>query len=188
MALTIVTSDDRDGSDPAHAVARPADLVVISCSDAELARYALAWHGGGRDLPTLYLAKVQRLVPHPEEPLRAAIATARGVLIHLPEGLDDWRRGVEAVAASAHDRRIALAVVAATEQTDPSLDALSNLPRTTLRRLAALCRRADARSARAVLTQLSLAAGLSIGPWLAGPASDAQIDCDPHEPIRGEAR
>ncbi|MFC0242507.1 hypothetical protein [Rhodopseudomonas telluris] len=182
MPLSIVSSDERAGSDPASALARPADLVMISCSDAELARYALAWHGAGCDLPALYLAKVQRLLPHPEADLRAAIATARAVLIHLPHGLDDWRRGIEGVAASARDRRIALAVVAAADPADPALDALSNLPRTTLRRLAALCHRSDARSARAVLTQLSLAAGLPIAPWL-----DAPTDAVP-ELVRGEAR
>lgn len=182
MALSIVSSDERGGSDPAPALARPADLVVISCSDAELARYAIAWHGAGCDLPALYLAKVQRLLQHPEHDLAAAIATARGVLIHLPDGVNDWRRGIEAVAASARDRRIALAVVAAADQADPALDALSNLPPTTLRRLAALCRRPDARSARAVLTQLSLAAGLPIAPWLDAPAGAIP------ELVRGEAR
>ncbi|MCG6203360.1 hypothetical protein LPW26_01805 [Rhodopseudomonas sp. HC1] len=182
MPLSIVSPNGRDGCDPAPADARPADLVVIAGSDAELARYAHAWHGAGRELPALYLANALRLTPRQDDQLRAAVAAARGVLIHLPPGLAERQRNLDAIAASARAQNIALAVVTGTDDAPTELDALSNMPRTTLRRLAALCRRPDARSARAVLTQLSLSAGLSIEPWLDEPAVAVP------EQIRGEAR
>ncbi|KPF96990.1 hypothetical protein IP86_14745 [Rhodopseudomonas sp. AAP120] len=182
MPLSIVSSDGRDGCDPSRATARPADLVVIAGSDSELARYAQAWHGAGRDLPALHMANLRRLTPNQIEQLNTAIAGARGLLIHLPPDIDDRRSDITAMAELARSRNIALAVVGIADQADPALAALSNMPRTTLRRLAALCRRPDARSARAVLTQLSLSAGLSIEPWLDEPAAAVP------EPIRGEAR
>ncbi len=182
MPLSIVSSDEHGGCDPASATARPADLVVIAGSDAELARYAQAWHGAGRNLPGLYMANAHRLTPHQDNQLRAALAAARGVLIHLPPSLAEQQDNLGAIVASARAQNIALAVITGADDAPSALEAFSNLPRTTLRRLATLCRRPDARSARAVLTQLSLSAGLSIEPWLDDPAAAAP------EPIRGEAR
>ncbi|MBI5131309.1 MAG: hypothetical protein HZA66_17880 [Rhodopseudomonas palustris] len=190
MTLSIVRCDGPDADGPPDAPPLSADLVVLSFSDAALARYARVWHGTGQQLPALYLANISR--PLPPQALRDTAAAARGVLVHLPEGLDDWRDGIETLVALARDQRIALAVIA--DQPDPRLDALSNLPRTTLRRLASLCRGSDDQAARAVLTQLSLAAGLTIEPWLDQAASP--IDCaaqgDGHpaaaEPIRGMLR
>ncbi|RJF68321.1 hypothetical protein [Rhodopseudomonas palustris] len=181
MPLSIVSSDEHGGCDPASATARPADLVVIAGSDAELARYAQAWHGAGRNLPGLYMANLRRLSPYQIGQLSAAIGIARGVLIHLPPDISDGQSDIAPLAELARARNVALAIVGSADQTDPALEGLSNMPRTTLRRLGALCRRPDARSARAVLTQLSLSAGLSIEPWLDGPAAVL-------EPIRGEAR
>lgn len=188
MPLSIVRSDGPDAADASDILPPSADLVVLSFSDPALARYARVWHGTGQQLPALYLANITR--PLPAQNLRATVTAARGVLVHLPNGLDDWRDGVETLVALARDQRIALAVIA--DQPDPRLDALSNLPRTTLRRLASLCRGCDDRAARAVLTQLSLAAGLTIEPWLEQPPNDSASHGDGHpagaELIRGMGR
>jgi cobaltochelatase CobN len=166
---------------------------MLSYSDAELARYARAWHNVGNNLPGLSLINLGSLTQQPVRgELAAIVADARGVLIHLQNGLADWRHGVETLSALARAHRIALAVVAEADHADPDLDALSNLPRSTLRRLSKLCQGRDDKAARAVLTQLSLAAGLTIEPWLDEPAGsngDASPDTTAEPgPIRGTMR
>jgi cobaltochelatase CobN len=190
MPLSIVRSSERDGCDPAGSPPRQADLVMLSYADAELARYARAWHSVGNNLPGLSLINLGGLSQHStlDPQLSLVIAGARGVLIHLQNGLADWRVGVEAIAALARDSRIALAVVAETDHADPDLDTLSNLPRSTLRRLSKLCRGRDDKAARAVLTQLSLAAGLTIEPWLDEPAAASPESAAEPGPIRGTMR
>ncbi|ABD07873.1 hypothetical protein RPB_3177 [Rhodopseudomonas palustris HaA2] len=180
MPLSIVRSDGPDALDASEAPPLPAELIVLSFSDAALARYARVWHHAGCKLPQLHLANAARLSL--DQSLRTAVASARGVMIQLPHGLDDWRDGVETLAALAREQRIALAIVAETDDVDPRLAGLSNLPRSTLRRLATLCRGRDDAAARAVLTQLSLAAGLTIAPWLDQPAQPTA------EPIREAVR
>lgn len=179
MPLSIVSSDQSDGCDPTQDAARAALLVVLAGSDAELARYAQAWHDAGRERADLHLANLTRLTPSQKHQVRAALTGARGVLIHLPENQDNLE-DVEAIAAAVRAQNIALAIVGSADEPATTFEELSNLPRTTLRRLASLCRRHDARSARGVLTQLSLSAGVALG--LDAPA------CAAPEPIRGEAR
>ncbi|MGP9812201.1 hypothetical protein ACTZWT_11875 [Rhodopseudomonas sp. NSM] len=178
MPLSIVRSDGPDALDASDCSPLSADLVVVSLSDAELARYARAWSNAGQTLPKLYLANLARLSID-QHFLSAAVA-ARGMLIHLAHSAEEWRDGIDTLTAVARDRRIALAVIA--DQPDPRLDAMSNLPRSTLRRLASLCKGSDEAAARAVLTQLSLAAGLTIAPWLDQPAQPTA------EPIREAVR
>ncbi len=114
----------------------PADLVVLSFSDGDLAGLAAA-HAGDSALPSLRLANLNRL-KHPfsvDLYVEKVAARARVVLVRLLGGLDYWRYGTEELAAAARRRGFALAVVPGCERADARLDAASTLPDTDLRRL-----------------------------------------------------
>jgi cobaltochelatase CobN len=144
----------------------PADLVVLSFSDSDLSAFAAAWRAGRETLPSLRLANLRRLT-HPlsvDLYIQKTLSGARGILIRLLGGVEYWRYGVEQVNALAAAKRIALAIVPGDGRLDPSLDAASNLPPSTLRRLKTLCDSGGPDSARAALAQLALAAGLPAVP------------------------
>lgn len=150
----------------------PADLVVLSFADSDLGAFAAAWRGARDTLPGLRLANLRRLT-HPlsvDLYIEKTLSGARGILIRLLGGVDYWRYGIEQVSALAAARGIALAVVPGDGRPDPRLDAASNLPPSTLRRLKSLCDGGGADSARAALAQLALAAGLPAVPPVARAA------------------
>src|SRR5258705_1849430 len=144
----------------------PADLVVLSFSDSDLSAFAAAWRAGRQTLPSLRLANLRRLT-HPlsvDLYIQKTLSGARGILIRLLGGVEYWRYGVEQLSALAAAEGIALAIVPGDGSPDPRLDAASNLPPSTLRRLKALCDSGGPDSARAALAQLALAAGLPAVP------------------------
>jgi cobaltochelatase CobN len=144
----------------------PADLVVLSFADSDLSAFATAWRAGRETLPSLRLANLRRLT-HPlsvDLYLQKTLSGARGILIRLLGGVDYWRYGIEQVSALAAAKGIALAIVPGDGRPDPRLDAASNLPPSTLRRLKTLCDASGPDSARAALAQLALAAGLPAVP------------------------
>jgi cobaltochelatase CobN len=152
-----------------------ADLVVLSFSDSDLSAFAAAWRGGRETLPSLRLANLRRLT-HPlsvDLYIEKTLSGARGILIRLLGGVDYWRYGVEQVSALATAKGIALAIVPGDGRPDPRLDAASNLPPSTLRRLKTLCDGGGPDSARAALAQLALAAGLPAVP----PVHRAALHC-----------
>jgi cobaltochelatase CobN len=147
----------------------PADLVVLSFADSDLGAFAAAWRDGRETLPSLRLANLRRLA-HPlsvDLYLQNTLSGARGILIRLLGGIDYWRYGVEQVTTLAAANNIALAIIPADGRPDPRLDAASNLPPSTLRRLKTLCDNGGTASARAALAQLALAAGLPAVPPVA---------------------
>src|SRR6202051_1314596 len=140
----------------------PADLVVLSFADSDLGAFAAAWRGGRATWPGLRLANLRRLT-HPlsvDLYIEKTLSGARGILIRLLGGVDYWRYGVEQVSAMAAAKGMDLAIVPGDGRPDPRLDAASNLPPSTLRRLKTLCDNSGPDSARAALAQLALAAGL----------------------------
>jgi cobaltochelatase CobN len=154
----------------------PADLVILSFADSDLSAFAAAWRAGRQTLPGLRLANLRRLT-HPlsvDLYVQKTLSGARGILIRLLGGIEYWRYGVEQVSALAAAKGIALAVVPGDGRPDPRLDAVSNLPPSTLRRLKSLCDSGGAESARAALAQLALAAGLPAVPPVARAALPRQ--------------
>src|ERR1700724_3130356 len=144
----------------------PAALVLLSFSDSDLGAFAAAWRAGRQTLPSLRLANLRRLT-HPlsvDLYIQKTLSGARGILIRLLGGIDYWRYGVEQVSALAAAKGIALGIVPGDGRSDPRLDAASNLPPSTLRRLKTLCDNGGSDSARAALAQLALAAGLPAVP------------------------
>ena len=147
----------------------PADLVVLSFSDSDLGAFAAGWHrGGGPEgrLPTLRLCNLTAL-RHPasvDNYVEQTLSGAKGILIRLIGGENYWPYGIMQVQDMARRHGIALAVLPADGREDPSLDAHSTLPVSTLRRLSHLCDAGGAVAAQAALAQLALAAGFYAGP------------------------
>ncbi len=144
----------------------PAELVVLSFSDSDLAAFAAGWRRGRASLPSLRLANLAEL-KHPlsvDTYIERTLAHARGILVRLIGGESYWNYGLSALYRLANERNIALAVLPADGRDDSRLDELSTLPISTLRRLKALCEQGGAIAAQAALAQLALAAGLYAGP------------------------
>ncbi len=144
----------------------PAELVVLSFSDSDLGAFAAGWHRAAGGLPPLRLANLVAL-RHPlsvDTYAERTLSGARGILIRLIGGESYWPYGLAQVQDLARRQGIALAVLPADGREDARLDELSTLPKSTLRRLQALCDAGGAVAAQAALQQLALAAGLYAGP------------------------
>ena len=144
----------------------PADLVVLSYSDSDLAAFAAGWRRGQRSLPSLRLANLAEL-RHPlsvDTYIERTLSQARGILVRVIGGESYWPYGLAAVQQLAKDRNIVLAVLPADGRDDTRLDAYSTLPVSTLRRLKTLCDTGGPVAAQAAIAQLALASGLYAGP------------------------
>jgi cobaltochelatase CobN len=144
----------------------PADLVVLSFSDSDLAAFAAGWQRGRKNLPSLRLANLIAL-RHPlsvDTFIERTLIGAKGILVRLIGGESYWPYGIAALHQLAKERGIALAVLPADGRGDPRLDALSTVPVSTLRRLKVLCDAGGAVAAHVAIAQLALASGLYAGP------------------------
>ena len=144
----------------------PADLIVLSFSDSDLAAFAAGWRRGRKSLPSLRLANLIAL-RHPlsvDTYVERTLSRAKGILVRLIGGESYWQYGVTALHQLAKERGIALAVLPADGRDDPRLDALSTVPVSTLRRLRVLCDAGGAVAAQVAIAQLALASGLYAGP------------------------
>ncbi|MGY3345766.1 MULTISPECIES: cobaltochelatase subunit CobN [unclassified Bradyrhizobium] len=144
----------------------PADLVVLSFSDSDLAAFAAGWRRGRDSLPSLRLANLAEL-RHPlsvDTYIERTLSQARGILVRLIGGESYWPYGLAALQQLAKDRNIVLAVLPADGRDDIRLDAYSTLPVSTLRRLKVLCDTGGPVAAQAAIAQLALASGLYAGP------------------------
>lgn len=144
----------------------PADLVVLSYSDSDLAAFAAGWRRGRNSLPSLRLANLAEL-RHPlsvDTYIERTLLQARGILVRLIGGESYWAYGLAALQQLAKDRNIVLAVLPADGRDDERLDAYSTLPVSTLRRLKVLCDTGGPVAAQAAIAQLALASGLYAGP------------------------
>ena len=157
---------DEADSTPVDLGQSPADLVVLSFSDSDLGAFAEGWRRGQQGLPTVRLASLTAL-RHPlsvDTYVEQTLSGAKGILIRLIGGVPYWDYGLQQVMALAQEKGIALAVLPADGRVDTRIDACSNLPVSTLRRLAHLCDTGGAVAAQAALAQLALAAGLYASP------------------------
>jgi cobaltochelatase CobN len=162
----------------------PADLVVLSFSDSDLAAFGAGWRRGRAGLPSLRLANLVAL-RHPlsvDTYIERTLSHARGILVRLIGGESYWSYGIAALHQLARQRGIALAVLPADGRDDARLDELSTLPLPTLRRLKALCDAGGATAAHAAIAELALAAGLTAGPVL-GETEIPQMGF--YDPTRG---
>ncbi|MDO7836658.1 cobaltochelatase subunit CobN [Sphingobium sp. HBC34] len=143
----------------------PADLVLLSFSDSDLAACAAGWHEARGALPTLRLANLSALA-HPlsvDTYIDRTLRGAKAILIRLIGGASYWSYGLQQVEALVRTHGIALAVLPGDGRPDARLDAASTVPVATLRELARLCDEGGAGAAQAALGVLARAAGLD-GP------------------------
>ncbi|QOZ46391.1 cobaltochelatase subunit CobN [Bradyrhizobium sp. CCBAU 53340] len=162
----------------------PADLVVLSFSDSDLAAFAAGWRRGRDSLPSLRLANLAEL-RHPlsvDTYIERTLPQARGILVRLIGGESYWPYGLAALQQLAKDRGIVLAVLPADGRDDIRLDAYSTLPVSTLRRLKVLCDTGGPIAAQAAIAQLALASGLYAGP-VTGEMSVPEMGF--YDPARG---
>jgi cobaltochelatase CobN len=144
----------------------PAELVVLSFSDSDLATFAAGWQRGRAGLPSLRLANLTEL-RHPQSVdtyVERTLPQVRGILVRLIGGEPYWSYGLSALHRLAKERKIALAVLPADGRDDPRLDASSTVPTATLRRLKSLCDSGGAIAAQAAIAELADAAGLHAEP------------------------
>jgi cobaltochelatase CobN len=87
---------------------------------------------------------------------------AKVIVVRLLGGLDWWRYGVEALAATARERNIALAVLPGEDRADQRLDEASTLPPEELSALLAFFREGGRENLRALLRHLAGHAGLAL--------------------------
>src|SRR5580693_3894804 len=101
----------------------PAEIVLLSFTDSDLAAFAAAWERMPEPRPSLRLANLAAL-KHPYSVdlyLEKVCAGARFVLVRLLGGMDYWRYGVEQLAALAGAKGIQMALVPGDRSDDPRL-------------------------------------------------------------------
>ncbi len=151
--------EQAEADDLGHA---PADLLVLSFSDSDLAGLAAAWEAmpaAGR--PSLRLASLVRLRHPMSVDLYAenTVAGSRCVLVRLLGGLEYWRYGAEELAATCRRHAIPLAVVPGDARDDPRLAELSTVAAPVLSRLDGFLRHGGPRNTAAALALLGHLAG-----------------------------
>jgi cobaltochelatase CobN len=115
----------------------PAEIVVLSFSDADLATVAAGAKRRPAGAPSLRLANLADL-KHPYSVdlyIESVASKSRFVLVRLLGGLDYWRYGVDELAVAARRAKFSLAVVSGDATQDPRLDEASTLPTSDLRRI-----------------------------------------------------
>lgn len=144
----------------------PADLVLLSFSDSDLAAAAAGWASLPEPRPTLRLANLAKLRHPMSVDLYAeqVLAESRAVVVRLLGGLDYWRYGAEEVASLCRARDIPLALLPGEARSDARLAELSTLPPALLARLEACCRHGGAAHWAAALQLAASAAGLGVPP------------------------
>jgi len=102
----------------------PADVVVLSAADTELAALAHAKRMLGEDVPELRLANLMQLSHNMSVDvyIDKTISKAKLVIIRLLGGHSYWPYGLEQIAGICVDRNIQLAVLPGDDQPDPDLE------------------------------------------------------------------
>ncbi len=142
----------------------PGDIVILSFADSDLAGLAAAYAVERDRLPSVRLAHLRDL-RHPMSIdlwIDKVASRAKVIVVRLLGGLDWWRYGVEALAATARERKIALAVLPGEDRADKRLDEASTLPSDELEALLAFFREGGRENLRALLRRLAGHAGLDL--------------------------
>ena len=188
--MHIVVRESRDldeAASPQDLGLAPADVIVLSFSDSDLAMAAAAFRGVPEtERPSLRVANLCAL-RHPMSVDLFADATLRGskaVLVRLLGGLDYWRYGGEQLGRRCRELGIALAIVPGDGRPDMRLAALSTVGGDDLARLEALLDAGGVENTRAALGSLlikSLGGGSPIPDARTVPAYG--VYCDRAGPV-----
>jgi len=149
----------------------PADVVVLSFSDADLGALASAWQTMDPP-PALRLASLARL-RHPMSVdlyIEQVVSQARCLVVRLLGGLDYWRYGAEELAALCRSRGIAFALLPGDGSGDPRLTEMSTVAPQALARMDACFRHGGPDNARRLL---------ALADHLAGKGADEGGEAEP---------
>ncbi len=138
MHLLATTSGVVDGGAEAIDLKQtPADVVILSAADSELACLAAAHDANGGAAPSLRLANLLQLQHNFSADLytEQTLRKAKFIIIRLLGGKAYWPYGVEAVAALARENNIRLALLPGGQEPDVELSARSTLPASDVERL-----------------------------------------------------
>ncbi|MBU2937318.1 MULTISPECIES: cobaltochelatase subunit CobN [Pacificibacter] len=127
LAATAGSVDD--GTEAVDLSQTPADLVVISAADTELAMLSLA-HSHLPDGPSLRLASMMHL-RHPmsvDLHLDDCATKSRMVIARVLGGTGYWKYGVEQYAARLHEAGVTFIALPGDDKPDAELAALSTIP------------------------------------------------------------
>ncbi len=118
-----------DGSEAIDLGQSPADIVILSAADSELASFSGAYAKMGNDAPSLRLANFLNLGHNMSVDLyvESVIVGAKLVIVRLLGGQSYWSYGVEQISAECSRRGIPLALLPGDDQPDAELVTLSTL-------------------------------------------------------------
>ena len=138
MHLLARQSESLDGSGEAVDLGQsPADCIVLSAADSELALLARAFDRLSRPKPSLRLANLMALGHHlsVDSWIERTAATSKLVVVRLLGGRGYWAYGVDELVALAQRRPLKLALLPGGRDPDPALAALSTIPPAACQRL-----------------------------------------------------
>ena len=157
--------DDGAAVDLGHA---PADIVLLSFADSDLASAAAAWLatcqvGRQAGRPSLRLVSLSRLVHPMSVDLYAeqVVARSRVVILRLLGGLDYFSYGAEVFGDTCRRHGVPLAVLPGDKRRDARLDTLSTIAPPLLARLDAYLSESGPENCAAALRLASHLAGLA---------------------------
>lgn len=127
--LNVTAGDITDGSEAVDLNQQPADVIVLSAADSELAALAQAKKTLGRSVPELRLANLMQLSHNMSVDvyIDKTISKSKLVIIRILGGHSYWPYGLEQIASICADNDIQLAVLPGDDQPDPELDRFSNI-------------------------------------------------------------
>lgn len=131
MHLLATTSGVVDGAaEPIDLRQTPADVVILSAADSELASLARAYDAVGKDdAPSLRLANLLHL-QHPyavDLYIEKTLSKAKLIILRLLGGRSYWPYGLDQIVAAAQANAIKLVVLPGDAQPDADLTASSTL-------------------------------------------------------------
>ena len=158
MHLLNTTSGVVDGGAEAVDLKQsPADVVILSAADSELASLAAAYDQLGSAAPDLRLANLLQIQHNYSVDLYAekTLIHAKLIIIRLLGGKAYWPYGIEVIHALAREKNIKLVLLNGGQETDPELAGLSTLAAPAVERLRRYFAFGGALNARAVLLYCS---------------------------------
>ncbi|MEO1206495.1 MAG: cobaltochelatase subunit CobN [Pseudomonadota bacterium] len=120
----------------------PADVVVLSFADSDLAAFASAWASKADDLSSLRLASL-KLLRHPmsvDMYIERVINKAKAVVVRCLGGVEYWPYGLAQIAQAAKARGILFAALPGDYRDDPRLVEMSTMSADDLTKLDGLMR------------------------------------------------
>ncbi|MDB5589761.1 cobaltochelatase subunit CobN [Enterovirga sp.] len=170
-----------DGSAARDLEQPPADIVILSAADSELAAVAAALTGRDPTRPSVALTNLLRL-GHPMSVdlyVERTLATARFIVLRLVGGEGYWPHGIDSLRRWARRRRIPFACLPGDTRWDPAFAAGGTLPETESRALWRYFAEGGAENMQGALAFIEHALGSAAAPPPARPIPSAGLWPEP---------